>query len=404
MNLLDYLDWRGDLTFKDAPFNEVDTLIFSHIIYLHFQGLISDNFKQTISLGQLAENLLNAPDFEERIHLGLCINELTDDLFFKCAKTRRFKDIKVCAFRSIYDEEKCEQFAALTFIYGDLAFVTYRGTDDTIIGWKEDFLLSYMDPYPSQSDALIYLNEAIKSIHKKFTVIGHSKGGNLAVYASTKALPKYQKRIQSVYNLDGPGFLPEFFEKEDFCRIQDKVINIFPEDDYVGGLQFHSKSCQIIKAASRGIAQHDPLNWQCLGSKFLPAQDFTKESKFFSKTINDWNLSMTNEEKCKFVTALFDLYLASGCKTNYELSKNILPASKKVLKAFNEMDKETKKEVKRLINMLKDCIKSELPIFNFFSRIPLDLISTLEEKFTSKKDAGESPENEKLELPLKGEI
>lgn len=404
MNLLDYLDWRGDLTFKEAPFNEVDTLLFSHIIYLHFQDLISENFKQTITLGDLANNLLQAPDLEERIHLGLCINELTDDLFFKCAKTRRFKDIKVCGFRSIYDEEKCEQFAAATFIYGDLAFITYRGTDDTIIGWKEDFLLSYMEPYPSQSDALLYLNQSIKNIHKKFVIIGHSKGGNLAVYASTKAEPKYQKKIISVYNLDGPGFLREFFEKEEFRRIEDKVINIFPEDDYVGGLQFHSKSCRIIKAASKGIAQHDPLNWQCLGNKFVEGEDFTKESKFFSKTINEWNLSMTNEEKCKFVTALFDLYLASGCKTNYELSKNILPASKKIIKAFNEMDKDTKKEVKRLINMLKDCIKSELPIFNFFANFPFDIKLPFEDKTSSKKPEIEKSNPKEKELPLNTEI
>lgn len=372
MNLFDYLDWRGDLTFKQDSFNSVDALALSHIIYLHFQDLIDEDFSNPVKLSELAVKLKETPDYEDRVQLGLGINPLTDDLFFKLVEHKRFKDVLITGFRCIYDEVKCEQFAAATFIADDVAYISYRGTDDTIIGWKEDFLTSYMETIPSQADALKYFYDVCDALKNQIVLIGHSKGGSMALYTSVYSDEEHQKRINKVYNLDGPGFVKEFFEKDSFKRIEDRLVNIYPEDDYVGMLQNHGNNFKIIKAASHGLGQHDPLKWQCIGNDFVNGKGFTKQSQFFNKAINDWAVSMTNDEKHRMVDALFSIYLASGCKTNYELSKNLLPASKGIIKAFNDMDKDTKKEVKRLINLLKRCMKSELPIFNMFAKIPLE--------------------------------
>jgi len=370
MNILDYLDWRGDLSFEDSPLNRVDALILSHIIYLHFDNLVDGDFSEPISLGDLADRLNNSPDHHERIDLGLCIDPRTVDLFFRCAEVRRFRDVKITGFIDIFDPVKIEQFAVTTFLIGDDAVISFRGTDDTIIGFYEDFNLSYMDPLPSQVDASDYFDKVIKKFpEKNIVLVGHSKGGYIALGTAVRTSSENQKRIKKIYNLDGPGYIQSFFETEAFKNIEPVLDNLYPEDDYVGMLQRHSKDFTIVKAENKGLAQHNPLNWQVIGNDFVKGKEFTKNSQIFSKSINEWSENISYESKEKIVHELFSIYLASDCKSNQEISQNKAAATKKIIKAFNERNKDTKEDVMKLINILVKNVKTELPVINIFSKI-----------------------------------
>lgn len=385
MNIIDYIDWRGDLSFSADPLNRVDALILSHIIYLHFDNLVDKDFSNPISLKQLAEKLNEAHDCHERTNLGLAIDPKTVDLFFKCAESKRFGDIKITGFVDIFDTVKIEQFCIASFLIGDDVVISVRGTDDTIIGWYEDFNLSYMKLIPSQIDASAYFEKAAKKFtDKSFVLLGHSKGGYVAVGTAVNADAEFQKRIRKVYNLDGPGYIKSFFESAEFKNIEDKLETLYPEDDYVGMLQRHPKNYMIIKADKKGIAQHNPLNWQILGNDFVKGNGFTRNSKIFYKTINEWSESISYESKEKIVKELFTIYLASDCVTNLEISQNKAVATRKIIKAFNERTKETKDDIFKLINILIKHIKTELPVVNMFEKYRLLDNGKLEEIIEGK--------------------
>lgn len=363
-NILEYVKWRGDISFDAVPFNDVDALVFAQLSYNKLEGLLSEDFNNGCTLRELVDRFSAAPDYEERSNLGFMINPLSVDLLFECGNSKRFSDVRVTAWKSVLDEEKCEQFAAVTFSWGKNAVIAYRGTDDYVIGWKEDFNISYLDPVPAQADALEYLLKAAKHFKKqKLYLTGQSKGGNLALYAGVKAPEKLKKRIFGIYNLDGPGMAQEFFETSEYRAVEKKIVFIFPENDVVGMFFKHGKNYRIIESSEEGIREHDSMSWQVIGSQFVAVQDFTKESKIFEKSFNEWADNMSPEDKKCFSDALFDILQAPGYKTNLEISENALIASKDMLVAYSRMDSKTKKNVKRIISDLVKVIKQEIPIF-----------------------------------------
>ena len=168
-NFFDYLSWRGDLSFENSPFNEVDGLILCAVVYLNFDGILADSFQNKKTFEEVSNEFVNLSDYNERSFLGAMINKDTARLLQVCALTKRFSQINVCGYREIFDKEKEEQFAALTFILDDkkqTRVVVFRGTDDSLTGWKEDFNLAYKPVIPSQLHALEYLENAYKSLHR----------------------------------------------------------------------------------------------------------------------------------------------------------------------------------------------------------------------------------------------
>lgn len=365
-NIAEYVRWRGDISFEMSPFNNVDALVFAQLSYNKLEGLMSSEFDKSLSLSQLVKLLKSAPDYDERINLGFMIEPQTVELLFLCAQSRRFGNVKVTAFRSIYSEENCEQFAAVTFTFGKNSVIAFRGTDDYLVGWKEDMNISYMDPVPAQADALKYLTEAGQCFKKNnLYITGQSKGGNLSVYAGTYAPQKIKRRIKNIYNLDGPGFNEKFFKTKDYKSVQKRIVSIYPENCIVGKFFKHDSNYTIIKSVERGIRQHDSMTWQCLGTDFVPGIEFTAESNFFEKSFNEWADNLTNDDKKHFSDALFDILFASGFKTNLEISQNVLKASKGMFKAYAKIEPETKNNIRRIINDLRIAIQEEIPIFNF---------------------------------------
>ena len=362
-DFFEYLKWRGDLTFEAVPFNKIDALLLAHISYCIFDDVVPAGFKERKTFSQVIKDFAAMPDYEERINIGFLINKRTTELMFKTAESERFRNIELCGFRSIYNEENVEQFAAVTFIIDGHPVIALRGTDDTIVGWKEDFNIGWLPQIPAQKDALEYFKEAADSIKGDFVLVGHSKGGNLVINTATGCGEKLQKRIDKVFNFDGPGFSREFFETSEFKAVEDRIYSFYPEFSVVGMIFHHPNFYEIVKSDAFAFWQHDGMSWQISGKEFENAGDFTDESKIFHKAFNEWVDKLDVEQKRRFVDTMFCILEASGAKTNNELEKDALKATAKMLAAYAELDKERKRELHDILSMFKDVIADDIPIF-----------------------------------------
>ena len=170
-DLFDYLKWRGDLSFSVSTFNTIDALILCQLSYINFDDIIPQNTKETKTLNQVASEFATHKDFKTKSDLGLVINPKTIELLYAAAKSKRFGNILLCNYKNTYNPLIEEQFCAMTIIFDDIVFVAFRGTDDTIIGWKEDFNLAFKDFVPAQQEAVEYLTNVIDDFRFKITKI-----------------------------------------------------------------------------------------------------------------------------------------------------------------------------------------------------------------------------------------
>lgn len=369
-NILDYVHWRGDLSFEQSPFNSVDAVIFAQLTYNKLYGLMHSDFDGPLTLSMLSNRFKKSKDIEGRKELGAMLNPETVDLLFACGESKRFGNVEVSAFCEVYSEEKCEQFAAASFTFGENTVVAFRGTDDYFIGWKEDCNISYQDPIPSQADALAYFIEAAEHYkNNKLYVTGQSKGGNIALYVGVKAPEELKERLVNIYNFDGPGFPEEFFETEDFLSIRSKLLTVYPEYDVVGMFFKHAGKYLIIKSSQKGILQHDTMSWQVEGPEFVKGDGFTKESKLFEKAINQWADNLSEQEKQEFIDGLFEIFMSPGYETVLDFKENFLISTSKMIETYAKMDKKTKNNIHQVFVALRHAVKDELPIFNFFGNL-----------------------------------
>lgn len=362
-DLFDYLYWRGDLTFDKVPFNKIDALLLAQISYCLFDGVVSESFKERKSFAQVSKDFAALPDYENRINIGFLINKRTTELMVKCAESERFRKVELCGFRNIYNEDNVEQFAALTFIIDGKPVIALRGTDDTITGWKEDFNIAWLDQIPAQKDALEYFKEACVALDGDFVLTGHSKGGNLVINTAVCCGKKLQKRVSQVYNFDGPGFDPAFFESEEYEAVEEKINSFYPGFSVVGMIFHHPKKFEIVKSDGFAFWQHDAMNWQLMGPAFVNEADFADESKLFYSAFNEWIDKLNTKQKKNFVETMFYVLEASGAKTNNEIEKDALKATARMVAAYADMDKKRRKELRDILSMFKDVIADDIPIF-----------------------------------------
>ena len=253
-NFLNYLEWRGDLSFDKSPFNCVDALILSQLVYLNFDNLLEQPFSSKLSLYTLNRNFINADNYSERCMMGAMINDGIPGLMDQCANSTRFGNVQVCGYVSVFDRLSETQFAAATFILPNKAHtrvIAFRGTDDSFLGWKEDFNLSYMDVIPSEEEALMYYQRARKELKGRFILAGHSKGGRDAIYSALNSLPFERKKIQAIYNFDGPGFKQEIIDSKEFSLIKNRIYSFYPQFSIVGMMFNHDRRFEIIHSQGK---------------------------------------------------------------------------------------------------------------------------------------------------------
>lgn len=345
-NLVDYLEWRGDLTFEQAPFNEVDNLLLSAASFVDLLGVVSSEpWGMPVKLSACEERYREK--YPNGRYYGLTIPASLGPVFRKMAGCARFSDVYVTFYCSELDEEEGKQFGAVTLVLPDNSlFVSFRGTDDTLTGWREDFRLGYECPVPSQKAALRYLEEAASFHRGPIRVGGHSKGGNLAVYAGAMASYSVQRRILAVYSNDGPGFPEEFQASAGYHAIAGRVQAFVPQSSVVGLLFWSGGGYQVIESTGQmGILQHDPLSWKVLGPSFVHLDSLSEEGLRHDAAFRSLFQSMDREKRRRFVEVLFEVVEATGAKTLTEISASKVRSAMLMLKAYNDLDKEEKEVV-----------------------------------------------------------
>ncbi len=362
-NVLDYIAWRGDLSFDASPFNEIDVLVLCQITYLRFDGILGlENFKSSLTMRELSDVFQKTPDFESRSSVGVLINRGTVDVLIAAAKSERFANVRITGFVNVVDLAKEEQFAAVTYILSPKkSVVIFRGTDDNIVGFKEDFNLCILDEVPAQKDAVRYLERAAREVKGRLVVGGHSKGGNLSVYASAMCSPSVKRRISAIYNLDGPGFQEKKIHSQEFYEVIPKLHSYYPHFSIVGMFFTRAGKYSVVDSDQTGILQHDPLSWHVMGNGFELMEDFDGASAFFSKTLNAWLMGVSREQQVQFIETLFNVLESTDAKTNSEMEKNILKNFFVILRAWNETPPEIRRNVEATVLELFKAAHRQIP-------------------------------------------
>ncbi len=329
-NLYDYLAWRGDLSFGNAPLCPVDTLLLSTLSYVRLDGVLSPDPKaEPVRLCDLAEQLAARGEGGKN-----------EALLFAAAKSARFGALRLFAAQSELSEADGIQFAAFSLLLpGQQMYVCFRGTDDTLIGWREDLRMSYECPVPAQLRAAQYLREVAAAYPlRRIFVGGHSKGGNLAMYAAVSVGPDVRERIRRVFNHDGPGFCDDTLATATYRELRERIDTYVPASSIVGVLLEHDTDYRIVKSDAKGLAQHDPFSWQVLGADFEYAGERTAFGVRTEAIVDRFINSFSPERKRLFTEALFTVLEATEQQTLSGIVANKGKSIKNALRGFANLD------------------------------------------------------------------
>lgn len=354
-NIIDYLNWRGDLSFKQAELNEVDKIILARFSNLPFNEIELQE-KDTIE------------------NIALKMSKIDDKSFFwsgdkefinTIGKTKRYKELKVTDYLEIKDLLAEKQFAAVTiWLPNKVKYISYRGTDTSLVGWKEDFNMTFMKDIPSQKEALNYLNKIATKYRNKLIVGGHSKGGNIAIYASMYCENKFKKRILEIINADGPGFNEEIIKSKEYLEILERINTYIPQSSIIGRLLEHEDNYEIIFSTQKGILQHDMYSWQVDGVNLVRIPQLTNNSKFVNKVVRNWLQNTTLKQRENFVNIIYDVLVTTEAKDFTDFETDTLKKIVKAIKKYRDIEKEDRKEIEEMIKLLFQSIVSTIKTKN----------------------------------------
>lgn len=354
-NIISYLEEYGKRSFKDIAFNEVDALVLSQFSYLKLDGLIPKivEDERPVSLLTLAGHM------DERIVFSDERYEKDNRLLFEhMLKSRRFSNMSFNYYTNLINEQVETQFCAMVcFLEGSIPIIIFRGTDENFVGWREDFNMAFKKPVTGQYLAKIYLAKVGEYIRSDFMIGGHSKGGNLAVYSSMNTQPDIRNRIQSIYSFDGPGFRPEILKSEDYDSISDRIYKYIPGSSVVGMLLEEHENYRVIESSSFGLLQHNPYTWKVNGHSFIEKSSLGKSSRFMNKALNEWLLTLDEEQLEVFGETLF--YILEGCemKNMIEVSRDWKKGINNMIHASKEVDEDTRDKINQILKILAEIIR-----------------------------------------------
>ena len=333
-----------DLPLTVSPFNEVDGLILAELSFINFEGIVPPpELGRGVPLRDAAGTYFARHNGQE-IDMGVLVPGRIPDLMCRMAHSVRFGGMLLNGYCELMDDAREQQFAALTVELGDGSiYLSYRGTDDTIVGWKEDLNMGYLEVIPSQTRALEYLGRMTRQYpDAKLRIGGHSKGGNLSVYAAVKAPAAVQDRIVQVYNNDGPGFAKPLVGTPEHTRVADRILTVVPQSSVVGQLLEHEQNVEIVRSDAEGMLQHDGFSWQVVGDHFIHLDGFSREGKVIDETLESWEGSLSPKQREAFADALYTVLTASGAKTLSDLNGDKLKSAVTMLKTYSNLDRETR--------------------------------------------------------------
>ena len=331
-NLVDYLIWRGDLTLHQSPWCDVDSLAMACLSYVN----LHEAAEEPVELRAMQE-----PEMFD--------NKLVNRFFSRCrslfddmAQSRRFGSMVLHDYVDIIDEAGVMQFSAVAADLPDgTCFIAFRGTDSTIIGWQEDFRMAYESPMPAQTEAVHYLERIAGANEKKLRLSGHSKGGNLAVYASAHVPQNVRERIISIASFDGPGLDDETISGEGYEQIRPLITSVIPQSSVIGLLLGYNEAYTVVHSDAVSLLQHDVFTWEIRGIAFVEMEDVDAGSRLLAETLHEWLDSCTPEERRRFVDVVFDVLTSTNAKSFSEMSDEKLHSMASIVTASLSVEPKT---------------------------------------------------------------
>lgn len=350
-NFLDYLRWRGDLTLAKDHFNTVDAAIMASIAYFPFERLRP--FPDKFTVGQAITALQQKPELLATFDIDM--QTLVKLLHY----SPRLGKIDLLDVDARLKQTPAMQFTGMTFrLNKHELIVAYRGTDHTMVGWSEDMRMSYAPRIEGQQVAVDYLTQIAKQYpNDKITIVGHSKGGNFAVFAGAFVTPEIQARIKVIYNFDGPGFVDSIIEQQSFKDIVPKIKTFVPQGSIFGLMLTHPEPLTIVKSNKQLISQHFPVNWYVVRQKFIKVDSFSSSSNIIDQSIKDWLKAVPPEQREALWNALFDALANLNITSVTQLMNNGFWGALQLSRAYLSLDKPTRvvadKILQELINNIR---------------------------------------------------
>lgn len=338
-NMIDYV-LSEKRTFEEKAFSVVDSLVLSQMAYIKFDKFVTG----------LSDTLLAVPVCEiasredvNNLFINVRDSQSNNKLFWSFVESPRFKDTRLLYYVNHLDDAEEKQFSAVTFqLADDSVYLAFRGTDATVIGWKEDLNMTFTSPVPSQEEGTDYVNFVANKVAGKLRLGGHSKGGNIAVYAAIYCEPSIKDRIEQIYSHDGPGLRASIFESTDYLYIKDRINKTIPQSSIIGMLLYHQEQYSVVKSSRILFMQHDPFSWLIEDGNFHYLPAISKSAVFLNGTLKEWLNLYDDQERELFINTLFQVIHASGATSVYDLNEDWQRRAMGALSAMRGINKETR--------------------------------------------------------------
>ncbi len=348
--ILTYLKKQGDKSFQELPFNEVDALILCQFSYLKFDGLVPgvDESAPAVVLRELA----GYPE-KEKLFSDERYEKVNRELFEGMVTSVRFGGMGLNYYVNLIEKSWETQFSAITlFLEQEMPFLAFRGTDESLVAWKEDCNMAFLRPIPAQHCARKYVSDVTRRFPGAFMMGGHSKGGNLAIFAGMNSTKMLQRRIRTIYNMDGPGFRPEVQKESDYDGIEDRIVKLLPRSSFVGMLFEREASYRVIESKNLGLFQHDPYSWIVKENQFATAKEIRHGQMFMDTAVNDWIYSLSEEQIRMFIDVLFSVLEGSQAEDLIQMEEDKKKSVLGMISAIKELDEDTKKGMSEMLKGL----------------------------------------------------
>lgn len=347
-NLFDYLAYYGDISFDKFAFNEVDSLILALLSYVKFDNIVPNKTNDFIFLEDACLKFLkkySQKDFKKEDWLF----PNSYQLILALQSSKRFFHTKLYNLVSNVDSKG--QFGALTIrLPNHITYVSFEGTDSNVVGWKEDFQIMYQFPISSQVLAKEYFDKTLNFFDREIYVGGHSKGGNLAMYAYMYGKGSLKKRVKHVYNFDGPGFLKDVTESDLYSEMSLKLTTIIPKECVIGVI-LEGKDYKVVNSSAKAILQHDAYTWECFGGCLVPTF-LSKKSEKLKSNLKEYIAGMSNEERKNFVETFFAIFEKSSITNIMQLKELKISTLLNIMKELKNIPAVTKRNLIALLRML----------------------------------------------------
>ncbi len=341
-NMLDYVIWRGDIGMDYAPFDAIDALLFASLCYLDFEG-VDNHVGHTLAEAD-REGLIRDTDHN--------LFPTRKQLFEHMARCRRFGECRMHHFITLTDRDAEMQFSATSYDLPDgTCCVAFRGTDATVVGWREDMNMSVLDPVPGQEAALYYMEKMMESGGGSVRITGHSKGGNLGIYAASHLSASLQDRISEIWSFDAPGMAPDVFNSEGYQRIASKIHHYVPQTSIVGLMLEYPRPYTVVHSTASGIQQHDIHSWQLIGPRFEEMDSVDETAIAVRDTLHEWVDKSDKKQRAAFVDAVFQILESTNVTTVGELKGEKMKNLRAMINGSRDLDPEMRKEFSKLMNL-----------------------------------------------------